>query len=605
VPFLIRLPYATDMGYEKLTTYMQSLFPDHLAWLFALAAFGFLASLIRRVRIGIFLSIMAILSALLFRIAPQARLWNARILPFWFLCLYLLAGVAVAEWGSALVESFSHGEGRRWGLMPVPVVALAATLIWVSFPLRILPFGHLDSSGRYKWLGLTSTDKSFIPDWVNWNYTGYESAGKARRNEYFGLINTMSTLGKTNGCGRAMWEYEPELDQMGTPMALMLLPYWTQGCIGSMEGLYFESSATTPYHFLDAAELSLRPSNPVRGLNYGQLDVAEGVQHLQMLGVKYYMALTPQAQAQADADSQLQLVATSGPWKVSYPAEPSLGTQERTWKIYEIASSDIVSPLVNQPAVMTGVGKGGKSWLRASEDWYNDPTRWPVYLAASGPSSWARVPASDSNPPQVPLDPVQVSNIRSGDDHVSFDVDTVGVPVLVKVSYFPNWTVSGAKGPYRVTPNLMVVIPTSHHVRLHYGYTPVDFFAMLLTFAGIVGVALLWRLGPVSYPAPAHRIRHGDVYTGPPPPDVDPGGAPVGGAGGAGPSPPSPPPAPYAFVAPDLRVALAAAAETVRGASGSGQTSEHAVLDTAWYCDGAESNGAEPKGDRPAPDDQT
>jgi len=37
----------------------------------------------------------------------------------------------------------------------------------------------------------------------------------------------------------------------------------------------------------------------------------------------------------------------------------------------------------------------------------------------------------------------------------------IGQPVLVKVSYFPNWKASGAKGPYRVTPNLMVVIPRS------------------------------------------------------------------------------------------------------------------------------------------------
>ena len=86
---------------------------------------------------------------------------------------------------------------------------------------------------------------------------------------------------------------------------------------------------------------------------------------------------------------------------------------------------------------------------------------------------------------------MQVDKVTSSDDSVSFDVDTVGVPVLVKVSYFPNWQASGAKGPYRVAPNLMVVIPTSHHVRLHYGYTPVDWLGYLfgLVGAGRAGVA--------------------------------------------------------------------------------------------------------------------
>ena len=40
----------------------------------------------------------------------------------------------------------------------------------------------------------------------------------------------------------------------------MLLPYWTNGCIDSMEGLLFESSTTTPYHFINQAELSAAPS---------------------------------------------------------------------------------------------------------------------------------------------------------------------------------------------------------------------------------------------------------------------------------------------------------------------------------------------------------
>ena len=36
-----------------------------------------------------------------------------------------------------------------------------------------------------------------------------------------------------------------------------------------MEGLYFESSATTSFHFLTVSELAAHPSNPVRGLVYG------------------------------------------------------------------------------------------------------------------------------------------------------------------------------------------------------------------------------------------------------------------------------------------------------------------------------------------------
>jgi hypothetical protein len=512
VPFLLRLPYATDMGYEKVTQYGKNLFPNHLIWLFILAGGGVFVSILRRHRVGLFLAIMAVISAFIFRFAPQARLWNARVLPFWFLCLYLLAAVAVAEGGAILVESLSSGErsaAARWSMVSVPAFATVVALIWVGFPLRILPFGHVDAkSGQYSWLGIKSADKSFIPDWVKWNYSGYQSNTKARRDEYFALVNTMANLGQTQGCGRAMWEYESEEDQMGTPMALMLLPYWTHGCVGSMEGLYFESSATTPYHFLNAAELSLKPSNPVRGLNYPAApDINQGVSHLQLLGVKYYMALTPETQAQADQNPNLRLVATSGPWPVTYYSGNTGSTRQRTWKIYEVDNSDIVSPLTNQPVVMKGVATGGKRWLQPSEKWYLDPSLRDVLYAASGPKSWARISPTEANPPRTSLQPVQVANIKSSDDSVSFDVDTVGVPVLVKVSYFPNWHVSGAKGPYRVTPNLMVVIPTSHHVRLHYGYTAVDMFGFLLSLLGVAGLVWLFRAKPVAFPSPKHMGR--------------------------------------------------------------------------------------------------
>ena len=67
-----------------------------------------------------------------------------------------------------------------------------------------------------------------------------------------------------------MWENNGDNGKYGTTMALMLLPHWTDGCIGSMEGLFFEASGTTPYHFLTTAAMSQAVSNPVRELRYDE-----------------------------------------------------------------------------------------------------------------------------------------------------------------------------------------------------------------------------------------------------------------------------------------------------------------------------------------------
>lgn len=512
LPFAYRLPFATNMGYEKLTTYLTSLFPAKDLWLFVLAAIGALLAVVRRRPAGVWLAVTTLALAVAFRFAPQARLWNARVLPFWFLCLYLLVGVALAELGVMAAGAVAARRDFSRRILAVPVGALVVGLVWVGYPLRILPFGHTTGS-NYSWLGISSTSASFVPDWVRWNYAGYQSPTKARRDEYFALVARMRSLGQdpAQGCGRAMWEYEPELDQMGTPDALMLLPYWTQGCIGSMEGLYYESSATTPYHFLNAAELSAKPSNPMRGLSYpAATDVATGVAHLQMLGVKYYMALTPGVQAQADTTTSLALVATVGPYSVTYTSNGQTSVMSRTWKIYRILDAPLVSPLVNQPVVMKGVTASPAAWLAASQSWYLSKDRWAVYETATGPAGWARVAASNPQVPQRPLPPVQVSGIHSGTDTISFDVSRVGVPVVVRTSYFPNWQAAGAGTVYRATPNLMIVVPTATHVTLHYGDTPVDWTGFAVTLLGLVAVVGLVRAGPVlPRRRPPHRAKAG------------------------------------------------------------------------------------------------
>src|SRR5262249_49007929 len=147
-------------------------------------------------------------------------------------------------------------------------------------------------------------DKAFLPYWIRWNYTGYEAQtdeyqGTAKAYpEYRKLVDTFASLPP----GRALWEGGSELDRYGTPLALMLLPYWTHGRIASMEGLYYEASASTPYTFETIAALvkSGNASNPVRGIPYlTQSDFATGVRYMQMLGVRYFAARAPETKQKA------------------------------------------------------------------------------------------------------------------------------------------------------------------------------------------------------------------------------------------------------------------------------------------------------------------
>jgi hypothetical protein len=509
VPFYLRHPYLNDMGWEKVHFYLENLFPGRIGealtsgagtadipgdmtWIIVLAAVGLGVSIALRRRVGQYLGVLAAVFAIAFVVAPQNRFWNARLLPFWYLCLYALAALAIYEIAHALSVLLARDVERptRAPLIAAPLVVCALALAFLGMGLRSLPGGSTSADGAtYSWLGFHTTDRSYIPDWARWNFSGYER--KDAYPEYQRLVSTMAKLGDDpdHGCGRAMWEYEPELDRFGTPMALMLLPYFTDECIGSMEGLYFEASATTPYHFLNQSELSKTPSRAQRDLQYNPLDVQLGVQHLQLMGVKYYMALSPEAVQQADADEDLTEVATSD-----------------SWHVYEVADAPLVEPVQSMPAVVTNVEKGGRGWLKMSEAWYLDPSRWETLLAVSGPKEWQRIRSGDQ-PELEDVDPIEVTNIDEGTSTISFDVSDVGTPVLVKTSYFPNWQVSGAKGPWRVAPNFMVVVPTSEHVRLHYGRTPVDWLGWVLTFFGLGLAFVLWRRPPLAVPAWVQRPR--------------------------------------------------------------------------------------------------
>jgi hypothetical protein len=90
---------------------------------------------------------------------------------------------------------------------------------------------------------------------------------------------------------------------------------------------------------------------------------------------------------------------------------------------------------------------------------------------------------------------VTVSKIVETNEYIRFHVDRPGIPVVVKVSYFPAWKAVGARGPWRLAPNVMVVVPTSNDVRLEFRRTAVDWAGIGGSGAGVIGVVGLAASG--------------------------------------------------------------------------------------------------------------
>jgi hypothetical protein len=520
-PFLLGHEYMTDMKYGARTDWWEMYFPLTTPLDFiitTLAVIGFAMSVVRRHLNGAALGVTCILFAVGVYLAKDSLpvlglLWNPRLLPFMYLLRYLLMMVGIVELTTlvfnAIRDRRALADNHDYESAGVLVVGALSVLVVIGFMFQVLPGGGRNEAGRYHWFGpITGTETNADAQgdgWSRYNFRGYEGRDQYYT-EYYQVVTTMERLGNdpAYGCGRASWENSGDNGNYGTTMALMLLPHWTDGCIGSMEGLFFEASGTTPYHFLTTAALSKQSSNPVRELRYTNNDASIGVRHAQDLGVKYVMVRTPEAKAQAAQQPELTLVASSTPWD-----------------IYLVAGSDVVVPLSVQPVVVDrrlGDGMGASDsrerHLETGASWFQHPEEWAAMPADDGPAEWQRIdvqpdltrrvvagqpggPNVDVVVPVTPIEPVElppvtVSNYDLQQESLSFDVDRVGVPVLVRVSYFPNWKATGAEGPYRIGPNMMVVVPTDTHVELAYGRTFSDYFTILLTLIGI-GLCVFWR----------------------------------------------------------------------------------------------------------------
>ena len=134
-------------------------------------------------------------------------------------------------------------------------------------------------------MSLTFGTLSYLPHWLNWNFSGYES-----KNNWSDITTLYEGLDSLEP-GRIMWEPNSDLNKYGTPMVLMTIPMFTDH--QSVEGLYFDSSITTPFHFLTVSGIAERPSNPVGGITYINGEFDKGFRLMEELGVDCLLYTSP------------------------------------------------------------------------------------------------------------------------------------------------------------------------------------------------------------------------------------------------------------------------------------------------------------------------
>jgi hypothetical protein len=521
-------------------------------WIWVLSGVAIVAAGWYRRRSTFVLVLVAMTFGVFFVQWPEHAVWNTRFLPFWLLTWGFVAAMGAVElvrlaayggtWAFAWIRDgdLQDARAKAWADLAVDespdvdpslrheAVAMLSSRRFPAGPPGWEPEPRLSPdrlarrsrqiatialavlvavSGAYgltkAWDARDNNSAIAIEGWAAYNYKGYER--QPAWPEYDALMKKMGSLPP----GRALWEGGDAVGTYGTTLALELLPYFTDGRIASMEGLYFESSATVSFHFITVSELSAQPSNPVSGLVYGSStdpeDFALGVKHLQMLGVRYLMLFTPQTKRMAAGQRDLELVAKA----------PDLDGQDpKGWNIYEVKDAiPLVSGLSVEPLVVTThagnyqqcwgeTWNSGNaiphlgSWECSAAPWFTKRDQLDKVWVGSGPDAWRHIDIKQlAETGQKAITPTKVTRIREDVDSISFHVSEIGKPVLVKTSFFPNWKAHGAHGPYRAAPNFMVVVPTSHDVKLTYGFTGADWAGRFISLIaiGALGALITWK----------------------------------------------------------------------------------------------------------------
>ena len=482
---IANLEFTTNMGYTPYTK-LSDLIKSDVAPFMIISLLIILINfkdIYRHKTTSLFEWFILISSVLLYFFVPEGALWNGRVVSFFNLGVIVLF---FRLFEHSIEDIFRYEQGELV-LKVLSLIILIAYLITFSqkwnidnykiflYPIVFLFFVgaiyfYISTANLFK-LAFTASvifTISFLPYWVSWNFNGYEN-----KDQWTDIEKLYSNLNELPP-GRIMWEPNSDLNKYGTPMVLMTIPLYTHHT--SVEGLYFDSSITTPFHFIAVSGLAERPSNPVGGLRYINNQFEKGEEYLEELGVDYFISYTDSITNKSLESDKLTLLFSSDPFTV-----------------FGIKSDKV--ELVDQKLVRfektTFIERTVSSILRNTEftNFFD-----ASYVNFDNLESQRIIEIENSGYEELETssEEVKITNLKMTSETITFKTNKPNKLHIIKISYFPNWQIQNGSGPYRISPSFMAVVPFSENVELRFETTRVEKYSFytslfsLILFLGLI-----------------------------------------------------------------------------------------------------------------------
>jgi len=482
ISLFLNLEFTTNMTYTPYSQLSDLVKPDILPFFIGSAIY--IVTNRKKYIIKAFFGFeiyLIFISAFLFFYGPESALWNGRVVPFfnlgliflffnlldydikkltkktqgklpWFLFFFFI--------NSYLMYLYYSKWENMYAITTISLISIILIMVLISINSeKYLIYTTLVS--------LAFATLSYLPHWLNWNFSGYES-----KDNWTDITTLYEGLNRLEP-GRIMWEPNSDLNKYGTPMVLMTIPMFTDH--QSVEGLYFDSSITTPFHFLTVSGLAERPSNPVGGITYINGEFEKGYRLMDELGVDYFIAYTASIKDKANANENFKFMFSNGVFNVYSVSTKKVELIED--ELYLFESPDFDERLKN--AILRESSE--QNFFDAAFKSFKDETNFKVIENFNK----SLTQPSDQNYE------LSISELNIENKKITFRTNKPNQLHLIKVSYFPNWKITNGQGPFRISPSFMAVVPNDEFVEIKFETTGTEKALNFISYSALFSALLI------------------------------------------------------------------------------------------------------------------
>lgn len=454
IPLIAKTEFTVDFGANWDLVLLKTISP-YLLWpLLLLAGYAVVRAVVERIAPITLLCWMLVVSVFLyyFGFNHLAKVFvNVRLWPFIFLALLFLAAA-----GTGLLISNLRFKG---------VACLAILLVTLAYGI----------------------DKpNDVQSWAKWNYEGLEN-----KPHWQAFQKLTGLLVQTQG--RLANDLHGDNNSLGSSRVFECVPHITGKPI--LEGGLVNSSVGSIFSYYIQSESSEVCAGFPNIVTPSSFNFDNATRHLKLFNIKHFIAR---------GTAVKQAISVSKDWKFLDEADG--------WQLYELADNDgsYVSVLENMPIAVRIDSSDKDSWKKAGLEWmysiklidqpfallrhgetdegkFKTIMREDEFLKYCRSARCSEFAARQSI--KVSADKI-IKDEEVNDHRIRFRTNAVGMPHLIKCTYFPNWKVKGAKKIFMVTPCFMLVYPEQSEVELYYGYTTSDHAGISLSIMGLLLVAV-------------------------------------------------------------------------------------------------------------------